>query len=240
MKTIRLEGPGKNSLSTELMERTLRAVREAGDAPVFLTGAGDTFCAGLNLKEVIALDAEGLGKFLGVLEDLVQALYQHPGPTVAFVNGHAIAGGCVMALCCDVRVMIPRDGARIGLNEVALGLRFPPRTLEVCKNRVPRTSLSRVLLEAALYTAPEAQALGLVDVVGDEAEALSRLEKLAAHPRDAYAAAKRALQTSLAISEAEQRRFVTEVIPKWAAPELKERLRAVLERPATARARPLG
>ena len=230
MKTIRLEGPGKNSLSTDLMERTLSAVREAGDAPVFLTGAGDVFSAGLNLKEIVALDEQGLGKFLGVLEDLVQALYEHPGPTVAFVNGHAIAGGCVMALCCDVRVMTPREGARIGLNEVAIGLRFPPRTAKMCMNRVSGPSLSRVLLEAALYPASEALALGLIDVIGDEAEALARLEKLAAHPRDAYAAAKRTLRASLAVPEAEQRRFVTDVVPKWAAPELKERLTALLKK----------
>lgn len=91
MKTIRLEGPGKNSLSSGLMERTLAAVREAGDAPIFLTGGGDTFCAGLDLKEVASHDEPGMVSFLGLLEDLVQALYEHPGPTVAFVNGHAIA-----------------------------------------------------------------------------------------------------------------------------------------------------
>jgi enoyl-CoA hydratase len=228
MKTIRLEGPGKNSLSTELMERTLAAVREAGDAPIFLTGAGDTFCAGLNLKEVVALDEPGLVKFLGVLEDLVEALYDHPGPTVAFVNGHAIAGGCVMAQCCDVRVMTAREGARMGLNEVALGLRFPPRTFKMCANRVPGPALARVVLEASLYSAKESLELGLIDVIAEEEDARTRLEKLAAHPRDAYAAAKRAVRGTLAVSEAEQRRFVTDVIPKWAAPELKARLKAVL------------
>jgi enoyl-CoA hydratase/carnithine racemase len=228
MKTIRLEGPGKNSLSTELMERTLAAVREAGDAPVFLTGAGDTFCAGLNLKEVLSLDEPGLAKFLGVLEDLVQALYEHPGPTVAFVNGHAIAGGCVLTLCCDVRVMTAREGARIGLNEVALGLRFPPRTFKMCAKRVPGPALARALLEASLYSAKEGLELGLIDVIADEEDARVRLERLAAHPRDAYGAAKRALRGTLTVPEAEQRRFVSDVIPKWATPELKERLQAVL------------
>lgn len=233
MKTIVLAGPGKNSLSTELMQRTLAAVREAGDAPIFLTGEGDAFSAGLNLKEIAALDVEGLARFLGVLEELVAALYEHPGPTLAWVNGHAIAGGCVMTLCCDVRVMTAREGVRIGLNEVALGLRFPPRTYKMCANRVPGPALARVVLEADLYRADEAVTLGLVDVVGEEAEARARLEKLASHPRDAYAAAKRVLRGTLAIPEAEQRRFLTEVVPKWAAPELKERLRAVLDKKAS-------
>jgi len=230
MKTILLSGPGKNALSTELMERTLASVREAGDAPVFLTGEGDAFSAGLNLKEVAALDEAGLGRFLGVLEDLVQALYEHPGPTLAWVNGHAIAGGCVLALCCDVRVVTARAGVRIGLNEVALGLRFPPRTYRMCVNRVPGPALARVLLEAELYEAKEAIELGLVDLLGEQGDARARLEKLASHPRDAYGAAKRALRGTLAVPEAEQRRFLMEVVPKWAAPELKARLRAVLEK----------
>ena len=146
------------------------------------------------------------------------------------VNGHAIAGGCVLALCCDVRVMTAREGVRIGLNEVALGLRFPPRTFLMCKSRVPGPSLSRVLLESSLYGAEEARTLGLVDVIGEAAEAKRRLEALAAHPRDSYAAAKHAMRGTLAVPEAEQRRFMTEVVPTWAAPELKARLRAVLDK----------
>jgi enoyl-CoA hydratase len=230
MNTIVLDGAGKNALSTELMERTLRAVRDAGDGPIFLTGAGDAFCAGLNLKEVVALDEPAMRKFLGVLEDLVQALYEHPGPTVAFVNGHAIAGGCVLTLCCDVRVMTPREGARIGLNEVALGLMFPPRTFKMCVSRLPGPLLSRAVLEAALYSASEAVALGLIDSVGDEAEARARLAKLAAHPRAAYAAAKRAMRSSLAVPAAEHDRFLAEGIPAWTAPELKARLLSVLKK----------
>jgi enoyl-CoA hydratase len=229
-KTIVLSGPGKNAMSTDVMSRTLAAIREAGDAPLFLTGEGDVFSAGLNLKEIASLDVAGLTKFLGVLEDLVQALYEYPGPTAAWVNGHAIAGGCVLTLCCDVRVMTARDGVRIGLNEVAIGLRFPPRTYKMCANRVAGPSLARVLLEAELYRAPEAIALGLVDVVGEEAEARARLEKLAAHPRGSYAAAKHVLRGTLAVDDAVQQRFLTEVVPTWASPELKQRLSALLDK----------
>lgn len=233
MKTIVLSGPGKNSLSTELMERTLEAVRAAAGEPIFLTGEGDAFSAGLNLKEVASLDVAGLTRFLGVLEDLVQALYEHPGPTVAWVNGHAIAGGCVMALCCDVRVVTARAGVRIGLNEVALGLQFPPRTFKMAAKRVPGPALARILLEAALYEATEARELGLVDVIGEEQDARARLEKLAAHPRRAYAAAKVALRGTLEVPAADQEHFLREVVPTWAAPELKARLRAVLDKKPT-------
>jgi len=230
MKTLLLSGPGKNAMSTEMMQRVLASVREAGDAPLFVTGEGDAFSAGLNLKEVASLDVAGLTTFLGVLEELVTALYEHPGPTVAWVNGHAIAGGCVLTLCCDVRVMTAREGVRIGLNEVALGLQFPPRTFKMTTNRVPGPSLARVLLESALYGASEAKELGLVDVIGTEEDARARLAALAAHPRGAFAAAKKALRGTLEVPEEAQRAFIRDVVPTWAAPELKERLRAVLEK----------
>jgi len=231
--TITLEGPGRNALGTALMTRTLEAVRalRASAAPILLTGAAGCFSAGLDLKEVVSLDVHGMARFLGVLEDLVQALYEHPGPTVAFVNGHAIGGGCVLELCCDVRVMTGIDPkARIGLNEVALGLRFPPRTFEMTRRRVPGPSLSRVLLEAGVYGVEEALALGLVDVIGEEAEARARLAQLAAHPRAAYAAAKGDLRGKLTVPDAEQTRFREEVVPTWATEELKARLRAVLKK----------
>lgn len=230
MKTILLSGPGKNSLATPLMTRMLDEIRSAKDEPLFLTGVGDAFSAGLNLKEIIELDVAGMKKFLGTLEELVKALFEHPAPTVAWVNGHAIAGGCVMTLCCDVRFMTARQGPRIGLNEVALGLRFPPLTFEMTRRRVSAQLLERVILEAALYDAPTAQRLGLIDEIGEEADARAMLEKLASHPREIYAEAKRAMRGTLTVPEAAQRRFDEETIPYWVSPDLKARLRGVLKK----------
>ncbi|HVH42515.1 MAG TPA: enoyl-CoA hydratase/isomerase family protein, partial [Labilithrix sp.] len=204
MKTIVLSGAGKNALSTALMLRTLAEVREAKDSPIFLTGDGDAFSAGLNLKEISTLDVAGMTTFLGALEDLVKALYEHPAPVVAWVNGHAIAGGCVLALCADVRVMTAREGVRIGLNEVALGLRFPPLTFAMVRSRLTAPALERVLLEAGLYGAEDARALRLVDVVGEESVARAMLSKLAGHPRDIYAATKLLLRPRLEISDADR------------------------------------
>lgn len=228
MKTIVFSGPGKNALSSSLMRAVLAEVRAARGEPLLLVGEGDAFSAGLHLKEVASLDVPQMTAFLGLLEDLVGALYEHPAPVVAWVNGHAIAGGCVMALTADVRFVTARPGVKIGLNEVALGLRFPPRTFAMAARRVPGPSLERVLLEAALYDAEAAVRLGLVDAVGEEPDARAKLEALSAHPRDAYAAAKASLRGRLDVPEAEQARFREEVIPTWCAPELKARLAAAL------------
>jgi enoyl-CoA hydratase/carnithine racemase len=230
VKTIILSGAGKNSLSTALMQRTLAELRAAKDAPILLTGDGDAFSAGLNLKEVASLDVAGMTTFLTALEELVKALYEYPAPVVAWVNGHAIAGGCVLALCADVRVMTAREGARIGLNEVALGLRFPPLTFAMVRARLTAPALERVLLEAALYEAEDARHLGLIDVIGEESVARMMLSKLASHPHDIYAATKLLLRPRLEIADDDRKRFSEDTIPYWASPERRAAMLAVLEK----------
>jgi enoyl-CoA hydratase/carnithine racemase len=219
MRELTIESPGKNALSTTVMEALRTRLEEAGGEPLLLTGAGDVFSAGLDLKEVAAIAGlEDTRRLIGALERLVEALFLYPGPTVALVNGHAIAGGCVLALCCDRRVMSARAGARMGLNEVALGLAFPPRTLAMIRAQLAAPKAERVMLGAELHDAGAAQALGLVDEVADDARAaaVARLEALARLPRDAYARAKAALRgTALALSRDDERRFEEETLPLW-------------------------
>lgn len=230
MKNIVLSGAGKNALSIALMQRALHELREAGNEPVFLTGDGDAFSAGLNLKELSTLDEVGMSTFLYALEELVKALYEHPAPVVAYVNGHAIAGGCVLALTADVRVMTAREGVRIGLNEVALGLRFPPLTFAMVRARLGVPAAERVILEAELYRAQEAKAIGVVDVIGEEAEARSMLTKLATYPRDIYAATKLVLRPRLLLSDEERTHFTDDTIPYWASPAMREEMLSLLDR----------
>lgn len=232
MQEIIIEGPGKNALGTELMQSLLAQLRQAAGQPVLLRGGGDVFSAGLNLKEVAALDARGMEDFLTILEELVEALYCYPGPTVALVNGHAIAGGCILVLACDQRVAVDNPRCKIGLNEVALGLRFSPRLLRVVRQRLAPAAAEDVLLGGALHPPSRALQLGLVDMVVDNAEEMARacLASLARHPPAAYAALKQELRGQrLHIEPAEQSRFIRDSLPAWCAPELKERLRTLLK-----------
>ena len=227
MIEITLDGPGKNALGTTLMEATRERLRAAGGAPVLLSGAGDAFSAGLNLKEVVSLDQAGMTRFLGLLEDLVATLFAYPGPTVAAVNGHAIAGGCVLALCCDHRVVRAEPRLRIGLNEVALGVPFPPRTLAAVMYRVPPRSRDEVLLGAELHAPEAALRLGLVDEIAVDpvARARERLALLASHPAAAYAATKTTLRGALvAGSDVHTRQLRDTIVPAWCMPAARERL----------------
>ena len=231
MATLTLDAPGKNALGLALMESVIARLREAAGEPVLVTGAGDAFSAGLNLKEVAALDRHAGGRFLGVLEDMVEALFTYPGPMVAAVNGHAIAGGCVVALTADYRVLASAPQVRIGLNEVALGLEYPPKVFALVRHRVPPRGLERVVLEAGLYDPATALQLGLVDELAADpvAVATARLATLATHPRRAYVETKRTLRAGvLDVSEARRRWFLEELVPAWVTPEVKARVSDVL------------
>lgn len=233
MTEITIEGPGKNALGTAQMSALIDAIRAADGGPLLVKGEGDAFSAGLNLKEVHAADTEGMKRFLTRLTDLCVAIHHHPGPTVAAVNGHAIAGGCLVALLCDVRVCTSDPKARIGLNEVALGLRFPPRIFRLARSRMSPAHDSEILLGAGLHAPKDAQRLGLVDhVVDDPIEsARQALRALASHPADAYGAAKRDLRAAAdAPDPVGDARFESEVLPVWSGPELKARIAAFLKR----------
>ena len=230
--TLTIDGPGKNSLSTPVMEAVIRQVREAAGRPVLVVGAGDAFSAGLNLKEVASLDGAGMERYLHLLDDMMDALFDYPAPMVACVNGHAIAGGCVIALCADVRVAAGDSTVRIGLNEVALGLEFPPKIMKLARHRLARHQVERVLLEAGLYDPRRAVELGLIDEVAADAPVRARavLSALASHPHPIYAATKRTLRAgALALSEADRRYFHDEVLPRWTAPAVKEKVLAALK-----------
>lgn len=227
MIEVVLSGPGKNALSTAVMLSLIEQLDRAEGAPVLLRGAGDAFSAGLNLVEVGGLDAAGMDTFLTALEDLLYALYNYPGPTVAVVNGHAIAGGCLVAMCCDHRVCAAEPKLKIGLNEVALGLQFPPAVLALARRRLAPQAFDEAILGARLYGPQDALRVGYVDEVASDAEAVARarLAELARHPRDAYVAAKRAIRGGVLDADSAQRRAAREaLLPVWTAPDLKARI----------------
>ncbi len=237
MVTLTLSGPRKNALGTELLRDTLERVHRAGSEPLLLTGEGDAFSSGLDLSEVASLgERNAVAPFLRLLEACMSALYLHPGPTVAAVNGHAIAGGCVLALCCDHRVMTTSPRARMGLTEVVLGLRFPPRVFRIVRERVPRQSHAHVVLGGDLFDPATALRMGLVDEVSDDPMrvATARLDTLARLPPEGYAAVKRDLrgarEQDLA-SDADLDAFLRDADDSWGSPALPGRIAALLARP---------
>ncbi len=228
MRTILLEGPGLNCLSTPLMTDLERQLDAAVGEPLLLKGAGRAFSAGLDLREVTSLDLAGLQGFLEQLERVTSRLWSWPAPVVAWVNGHAIAGGCIVELTADLRLGSPHPKVRIGLNEVALGLVFPPGILAMLRHRLPPAGLTEAVLGAQLLSPRDAVRVGLLDgLVDSEDEAVARLEQLAAHPREGFARTKAQLRPRLSTPE-DWQRYVATDLARWAGPEARERLLAVL------------
>ena len=232
MVEITMAGPAKNALGTEMMEWLLGRIRDAAGRPVLLTGTADSFSAGLNLVEVAGLDDRGMEAFLRLLERLMSTLFSYPAPVVGLINGHAIAGGCILTLCCDHRVAGRTSAARIGLNELALGLRFPPRIMAIVRNRVPRQHIERVVLGAELFDPPAALGLGMLDEIAEDPRAAAEreLSLRASHDPEAYAAGKAALRGDAFTGTDDASFFTLEGFTSWTSPALRERIAAVLAR----------
>jgi enoyl-CoA hydratase len=235
MVEITMAWRSKNALGTATMTELLGKLRAAAGAPVLLTGTADAFSAGLDLREVASLDVDGMRTFLRLLESVMVELFQYPGPVVAHVNGHAIAGGCLLALACDHRVAPRASRARIGLNEAALGLIFPPRLLEIVRRRVAPPHLDRVVLGAHLFSPEDAVAAGLIDALADDAAATAGayLETLAGYPSAPYARNKHALRGASAadlVPDDEAARAMEEALPAWTSGEIKSHIARLLAR----------
>jgi enoyl-CoA hydratase len=220
MRVITLAGRGPNTMSVAMLEDALRELDAAKDGPVIVTGAGNAFSAGLDLDALATLDASGVRDLLVAMERVTHRLFLHPAPTVAVVNGHAIAGGCLVAQCCDVRIAPHDPKLRMGMTGVAIGLTYPPFVFDVLGARLTAPSVEKVLLSAARFDVDEALALGLLDeITGDpRARAEAVLAERAALPGPSYASTKLSLRKPrIDASESARARFLDEVIPRWTA-----------------------
>ena len=139
----------------------------ASDArAVVLTGQGHIFSAGVDLLQVSAGGAEYIRRFLPILHRMYEAVFFHPKPLVAAVNGHAIAGGCVLACCADRRIMA-RGGGRMGITELLVGVPFPALAFEIVRFAVPGRYLSEFIYAGATYDADASLTRGWVDELVD-------------------------------------------------------------------------
>lgn len=176
-------GHGKaNALDIEFCEALtalfgqLRAKAEV--KAVVLTGTAAMFSAGVDLKRLSAGGADYVTRFLPTLHALYDAVFFFPKPVIAAINGHAIAGGAVLAACADRRVMAVGAG-KIGITELQVGVPLPALAFEIVRAAVPARYLSEFALGAGTYVTAEALAKGWVDEVVDGWELMPRALRLA-------------------------------------------------------------
>jgi enoyl-CoA hydratase/carnithine racemase len=150
-----------------------------GHRAVVLTAGGPIFSAGVDLLRIRDGGPAYVEEFLPVLCEAFLAVFDCPLPVVAAVNGHAIAGGCILVSACDRRVMNAGAG-RIGVSELLVGVPFPPAALEILRFAVGTCRLQELTHLAQTYAAAEAAALGLVDEVASGDSVLERAIEVAA------------------------------------------------------------
>ncbi len=215
-----------NALDIEFCEAlTARFVelRVTDAKAVVLTGQGRIFSAGVDLFRVSEGGADYVRKFLPALHKLYDAVFNHPKPVVAAINGHAIAGGCVLACCADRRIMA-NDGGRIGVTELLVGVPFPALAFEIMRHCTPPYFFSETILSGATVAADMAAHRGWVNEAVAPAQLMERAmaaaQSLAALSPAAFAQTKMQIRQPvterLAQSGAATDKAVTEI---WTAPE---------------------
>jgi len=162
---LRVERPPANALSPQLIAELAAAVRaapEQGAHGLVLSGRAGMFSAGLDVPQFVALDRSGVRTAWRDFFALMEALVDAPVPVACAITGHAPAGGCVLALCCHWRVMA-LGSFKIGLNEVAVGVRVPGPIWAAARHVVGSRTAERLCTGAELVESETALRLGLVD-----------------------------------------------------------------------------
>jgi enoyl-CoA hydratase len=195
VRVVRMRHGKVNVLDLEMLLALRDTFAGLRDAPaVVLTGAGGSFSAGVDLRRLLDGGPAYTAEFLPALEAACRGLFEHPRPVVAAVNGHAIAGGCILAAACDRRLM---SGGTIGVSELAVGVPFPTVPLEVMRYAAG-PAFADLVLTARTLTPAQAQAIGLVDAVVAPDELMDRslreAERLARIPAGSFAVTKTQLR----------------------------------------------
>ena len=215
-----------NALDIELCEalgKCFEELRSSSARAVVVTGQGRMFSAGVDLLRVSAGGPDYVRKLLPVLHRSFDAVFFHPQPVVAAIDGHAIAGGCVLACCADRRIMA-RVGGRIGVTELLVGVPFPALAFEAVRFAVPARYLAEFMFGGATYETEAALQRGWVDEVVDAdalmAQAMAAAQKLAQLSPAAFSQTKMQLRQEigerLKRSAAATDKIATEI---WAAPQ---------------------
>jgi enoyl-CoA hydratase len=201
---LSLERPPVNAIDLQLVrdaDEALMCLEASRDTrAVVITGAGSCFSAGLDLKRVPRYGPDEQREMVHSLNRLLSRLYGIGIPTVAAINGHAIAGGLVLALACDHRVGVEAS-AQFGLSEARAGIPFPAAALAVVKAELTPAVARAMMLGARNLGADEALAKGVLDELQPADRVMPRARgiasDLAAAPPEAYARIKRQLRAQV-------------------------------------------
>lgn len=235
---IRMCRKTANAINLEMVEALSGALQSAtqdDSIAIVLTSDNDKFFAiGFDLPELLTLDRARFQTFYRRFNDLCLELFTAPKPVVAAMRGHSVAGGCILALCCDRRVT--GEGRKlVGLNEVLLGLPVPYLSLLILRDLVGGRTARRIVETGTLFPSDEAMKFGIVDAVAPtenvEKEALAVAKELGSLPSRSFRALKNdrvdpVAETYRSARAEKEARF----LDCWFSPDAKVELEKAAER----------
>jgi enoyl-CoA hydratase len=235
VRVLQLKHHKANALDLELLGalEVELASAEADGMAVVLTGSGAIFSAGVNLFRLLDGGAPYLEAFLPALDAALVKLFAHPRPVVAAVNGHAMAGGWILACACDYRVMANGYG-KLGTPELQVGVPFPPVPLEVLRYAMPPQHLQAMALAGKTFNGEEALRAGLVEEAVPPGEVVARAvavaSELARIPVEAYRLTKLQLRQPAIDRATAAAGVLADVHAAWKSPTTAAVIRGYLER----------
>jgi enoyl-CoA hydratase len=237
---VTLGNPPMNTMDAPLLEELTGLFEglgaEAAVRAAVITGQGRAFSAGLDLRTVPELDRLGQRRLIEAMNNCFGTLYGWPKPLVAAVNGHAIAGGLILALCADWRV-VADTALQASLAEVKVGVTYPVAPMEVARGELAPAAARRLVLLGETLDAEKAEALAVFDerVPADQLlkRALARARGDADLPPQAFATTKRELRAAALGRIAQARAGRGEPrLSAWLGEEMRRAAVAVLRRAA--------
>ncbi|KAL1129218.1 hypothetical protein AAG570_013747 [Ranatra chinensis] len=175
-----MQKPPVNSLNLDLLvalrDTLVKLEKEKCKGMILTSESPSVFSAGLDIMEMYRPDHNRARKFWTTLQDTWIKLYSSPYPTVAAINGHSPAGGCLLALSCEYRVMVGPKFT-IGLNETQLGIVAPFWFQDCMRNAIGERQAELALTLGKMFSVDEALKVGLIDEIAkDKADAISKAE----------------------------------------------------------------
>lgn len=234
--TLTLSRGKVNALNGDVvgqLRHHLEALESDPDArAIVLTGGGRSFFSfGFDIPEFRSLSEEAFSTYVTAFTDLYTYLFRYPKPVVAALNGHTIAGGCMLALACDRRVMASGKG-KISLNEISFGSTVFAGSTEMLRFWIGGAGAAEVLYSGAMYSSEQAAALGLVHEVTTDDDLLPSATRsasdLAAKPGPAFASIKALLRTPV-LDEMARREgeSIREFVAIWYSQETRAKLEKI-------------
>ena len=216
-----------NAMDLELLESLTETLNELAASnsvgAVVLTGTGTVFSAGVDLKRLIAETPGYLERFFPAIRKLFFEAFTFPKPLVGAINGHALAGGCVLACSCDYRVL--NRESKIGMPELRVGLPLPPEGIEILRFVAATQHMQRIVTSGKTFVGESAIAAGLGDesVPADVvlARSMEIANELLSVPANVFHLSKRQIrQPVIDLIRANESHFINEIDPLWRDPKI--------------------